>query len=143
MDLAKWEVYGDVWFGITLLSSLCVNLYVVVLESDRTTMIQFLFLGIAVCGLVLIADLVLDIRRLREKLVVEIRDYLENVYKPRLENEVFHKEEMEAYHREYFDEERAQLDELLTQKQDELPLKLHFTREEEAVIEEVLKEYMA
>ena len=50
---------------------------------------------------------------------------------------------MQEYHREYFDEERAQLDELLSMKQTEEPaMAIQFTKEEEAIIEEVLKEYI-
>ena len=44
---------------------------------------------------------------------------------------------MQEYQREYFDEERQQLDEILR------PEQIRFTEEEEKVIEEVLKEYMA
>lgn len=144
IHLYTWEVMGDVLFGVTLLISLLANMYIAVMGSSRTTMTHFLFVGIAVCGIILLEDIFLNLRFKRAQIMVEIRDYLENVYKPRLENEVFRSEEMEEYHREYFEEERAQLDELLSVKQKEEPqVKLQFTQEEQAVIEEVLKEYMA
>lgn len=143
VHLYTWEVLGDVMFGITLLTSLLANLYIAVLYSDRRLMMEFLFAGIAVCGIIILEDICLNLRFRRRRLLVEIRDYLENVYRPRLENQVFKREEMEAYRREYFEEERAQLDELLSKKQEESPVKIEFTKEEEAVIEEVLKEYMA
>ena len=44
---------------------------------------------------------------------------------------------MQEYRKEYFDKERKQLDKLLQ------PEQIQFTKEEQKVIEEVLKEYMA
>ena len=73
----------------------------------------------------------------KESAKIEILDYLENICQPRFENETFRKDQMQEYQREYFDEERQQLDEILR------PEQIRFTEEEEKVIEEVLKEYMA
>ena len=145
IHLHTWEVLGDVAFGVTLLASLLANMYIAVMGTSRTTMSEFLLVGIAVCGIIILEDVCLNLRFCRKQLMVEIRDYLENICKPRLENQVFKKKEMEEYHREYFDEERAQLEELLSakQKEEEPKVKIQFTKEEEAVIEEVLKEYMA
>ena len=135
VHLYTWEVLGDVMFGITLLTSLLANLYIAVLDSDRRIMMEFLFVGIAICGIIILEDICLNLRFRRKRLLVEVRDYLENIYKPRLENQVFKHEEMEEYHREYFEEERAQLEELLSMKQEEEPpVKIEFTKEEEAVI---------
>lgn len=143
IHLYAWEIVSDTVFGITLLASIVVNLYIVGIEADRGTVLVFLLGGIVVCGFILLEDMLLNLRFKRRVLMVEILDYLENVYKPRLENRVFRSEEMEEYHREYFDEERAQLDELLSMKQaEEPPVKIQFTKEEEEIIEEVLKEYI-
>ena len=79
----------------------------------------------------------LNLTERRERGKVEIVDYLENVCQPRMENEFFHPEEMQEYRKEYFDKERKQLDKLLQ------PEQIQFTKEEQKVIEEVLKEYMA
>ncbi len=149
IHLSTWEVFGDVTFGVTLLLSLLSNLYITVMQYDRKTVMEFLLVGIAVCGVVLLEDMILNLRFKKKCLMVEIRDYLENIYKPRLENQVFRSEEMAKYHREYFDEERAQLDELLNvaaqqeQKTGGPAINICFSKEEESVIEEVLKEYMA
>ena len=143
IHLYTWEILGEVLFGITLLTSLLSNLYITVMEYDRRTVISFLLIGIAMCGLIILEDIILNVRFKRQQLMVEIRDYLENIYKHRLENQVFRSEEMEEYHREYFEEERAQLDELLSMNQeDECTFTIEFTTEEEAIIEEVLKEYI-
>ncbi len=150
VHLSTWEVLGDVAFGVTLLISLLSNLYITIMQYDRKTMMGFLLIGIVVCGVVILEDMILNLRFKKKRLMVELQDYLENMYKPRLENQVFHSEEMEKYHREYFDEERAQLDELLDSMshkaqesgKPEPAIQIHFTKEEEAVIEEVLKEYM-
>lgn len=143
IHLYTWEIFGDVMFGMTLLVSLLLNLYVSFMEYDRRTVVTFLLAGVLVCGMIILEDIFLNIPFKRQRLMVEIRDYLENIYKPRLDNQTFRKEEMEEYHREYFDEERAQLDELLAMKTtEEPPVRIQFTKEEEAVIEEVLKEYI-
>lgn len=141
--LNTWEAMSDMVFGITLITSLLCNLYIAVMGGSRLVMTEFLFTGIAVCGVIILEDIILNLRFCRRQLMVEIRDYLENICKPRLENQTFRKEEMEEYHHEYFEEERAQLDELLAERQEEPQINLQFTKEEEAVIEEVLKEYMA
>lgn len=149
IHLSTWEVAGDVIFGITLLLSLLANLYITIMQYDRRVMMIFLLVGIAVCGIVILEDMILNLRFKKKRLMVEIQDYLENIYKPRLENQIFHGEEMEKYHREYFDEERAQLEELLSDAKEEETtdpepiFRIEFTKEEEAVIQEVLKEYMA
>lgn len=143
IHLYTWEVLGDVMFGVTLLTSILANLYISIMSNSRQMMLAFLLIGMAVCGLIILEDIFLNLRFKRRVLMTEIRDYLENIYKPRLENQVFKSEEMEEYHREYFEEERAQLDELLSMKQaEEPPVKIQFTKEEEAIIEEVLKEYI-
>ncbi|MCI9420156.1 MAG: hypothetical protein HFG32_09115 [Eubacterium sp.] len=143
IHLYTWEIMGDATFGVTLLTSVIANLYIAVTADDRSAAVSSLLAGITVCGLILLEDMLLNVRLKRRLLMVEILDYLENVYKPRLENRVFKREEMAEYHREYFDEERAQLDELLSMKQAEEPaMKIQFTKEEEAIIEEVLKEYI-
>lgn len=143
IHLYTWEIFGDVMFGITLLVSLLANLYISFMEYDRKTIVSFLLTGVLVCGVIILEDIFLNIPFKRQRLMVEIRDYLENIYKPRLDNQTFRKEEMEEYHREYFDEERARLDELLAMKTtEESPVRIQFTKEEEAVIEEVLKEYI-
>lgn len=143
--LYTWEVIGDLLFGVTLLSGLLTNMYIIVMQYERSFTTMFLLAGIFICGLIILEDVLLNIRFLRKKLSIEIQDYLENVCKPRLENQVFKSDEMEKYHREYFEEERAQLDELLTakQQQEEPEIQVKFTKEEQKIIEEVLKEYMA
>lgn len=146
--LSTWEVVGDVIFGITLLLSLLANLYITIMQYERRIMMDFLLAGIAVCGVVILEDMILNLRFKKKRLMVEIQDYLENIYKPRLENQIFHGEEMEKYHREYFDEQRIQPEELLSDGNEKEPtdsepiLRIEFTKEEEAVIQEVLKEYM-
>lgn len=134
IHLNTWEVIGDVIFGVTLLISLLTNLYITIMQYNRETMTKFLLVGIVVCGVVILEDMILNLRFKKKRLMVELQDYLENIYKPRLENQVFHSEEMEKYHREYFDAQEP--------NEPEPAFKIQFTKEEEAVIEEVLKEYM-
>ena len=83
-----------------------------------------------------------------DMLQVDITDYLENICKPRLENELFHAEHLSEYQREYFDKtpEQKVVDLDFSKKKTE-PKKLTsedltFTKEEESVIREVIQEYL-
>ncbi len=142
LHLYSWEALGDVIFGVILLVSLLATLYIAIMGYGQRLLAEFLLTGVGVCGGILLVDVILNPRFKRTCLAIEIRDYLENVYKPRLENITFKSEEMEKYHREYFEEERAKLDELLAMKQEETVPQVQFTKEEEEIIEEVLREYI-
>lgn len=79
-------------------------------------------------------------------LQIDITDYLENVCKPRLENEIYHPAELQNYQKEYFDEADKVVN--FEQKQAEkngeqtaVP-DFNFTEEEEKVIREVIHEYL-
>ena len=82
----------------------------------------------------------LDIKR--EHLKIDMLDYLENIFKPRLEKETFHQEELREYQRQYFDEVEA-VEEMSRHKAKTVSVApLEFTKEEEDVIRDVIREYM-
>ncbi len=150
--LSGWEVWGDVLFGVTLLVSMLANLYITIVGYGKEVMMQYILVGIVICGVILLEDIILNLRYKKRILAVEIQDYLENIYKPRLENQTFHQEDMKKYQREYFvdaseggmdSRKKREIQEAEKQSAStELPFDIRFTKEEEAVIAEVLKEYM-
>lgn len=144
ISLAAWETWGEVLFATTVLGCIGINAYLIWSKTyvqwpggkEWSGMLVFCT-TLFPCFLLYMQELVLNLEECRQRVKVEIMDYLENVCQPRLENEFFHQEEMQEYQKEYFEKERKQLDTMLQ------PEEIRFTREEQQVIEEVLKEYMA
>ena len=107
-----------------------------------------LLAGVFATGVLLLIEYIANTSNLFDMLQVDITDYLENICKPRLENELFHAEHLSEYQREYFDEtpEQKVVDLDFSKKKTE-PNKLTsedltFTKEEESVIREVIQEYL-
>ena len=107
-----------------------------------------LLAGVFATGVLLLIEYIANTSNLFDMLQVDITDYLENICKPRLENELFHAEHLSEYQREYFDEtpEQKVVDLDFSKKKTE-PNKLTsedltFTKEEESVIREVIQEYI-
>lgn len=76
-------------------------------------------------------------------MTTNIKDYLENYLKAKLENEYFSPEELEQYRNAYFNKE----DELDNQKEEKEisqveQVKIGTDEEKERVLEEVLREYL-
>ena len=132
MSLSAWETWGDALFAAVVLGCIGVNSYLI---WSKTT-VQWAGGEIWSSMTVFCATLLPCFVLYMQDLVLMV-DYLEIIYQSRLENEFFHHEEMQEYQKEYFDKERKQLDKLLQ------PEQIQFTKEEQKVIEEVLKEYMA
>lgn len=144
ISLATWEAWCEVLFAISVLGCIGMNAYLIWTQArgygnpGLSWSSLSVFLGTLLpCILLFFQDLFLNLSYQKESAKIEILDYLENICQPRFENETFRKDQMQEYQREYFDEERQQLDEILR------PEQIRFTEEEEKVIEEVLKEYMA
>ena len=143
ISLGAWETWSEVFFAVSVLGCIAVNAYLIWTNAsvqwqngaEWSKMTVFCSTLIP-CVVLYLQDMILNIPEHRKQVKVEIVDYLENVCQPRLENDMFHKKEMEEYQKEYFDQERKQLDQLLQ------PEQIRFTKEEQQVIEEVLREYM-
>lgn len=144
MSLAAWETWGEALFAAVVLGCIGVNAYLIWSKTsvqwagdEEWSSVSVFCATLLPCFVLYMQDMVLNLTERRERGKVEIVDYLENVCQPRMKNEFFHPEEMQEYRKEYFDKERKQLDKLLQ------PEQIQFTKEEQKVIEEVLKEYMA
>lgn len=144
MTLNQWRSFSDVFSVLTILACLSGNLYVILMKYSLENQILVVMGGIITCGSMVLLDVIFANGNQKHQLLMETQDYLENVFRPRLENQVFKKNEMEEYHKEYFEREREDLDEILqSPKPKEVTEALAFSQEEQAVIDEILKEYFA
>jgi len=129
-----------------MIVSLGTGILAMAMEMEKSIVFSALFVGVMGNGIILIFDCVYNINAKKELLRVDIVDFLENIYKPRLENETFHQEMLEGYRQEYFEKQVEQADNVvnLIKKEPEKrkDVKIEFTQEEESVIREVLREYM-
>ena len=139
----SWEGFGNLCMLLAMLGSLGGGVAAMVLQLDWQVMLWSICAGVAGVGAILLFDCLFGINAKREMLRVDMIDYLENVFKPRLENETFHAPMMEQYQREYFDEEADRSDKVVNfvPKSGEAGA-IEFTEEEEAVIRDVIREYM-
>ena len=114
--------------------------------SESNEVFLPLLTGIIGTGLLLFMDFIWNTDNQWQLLQVDITDYLENVCKPRLENETFHPAELREYQKEYFEEEDKVVNfepknDGENKEKTVLP-DITFTAEEEKVIREVIQEYL-
>lgn len=112
---------------------------------EQGVIFSSLFAGILGNGVILLFDGIYGVHNKRELLRVDMMDFLENIYKPRLENETFHSQMMEEYQHEYFDddiEKAAKVVNLVPKEELKPEVPIEFTKEEEEVIRDVIREYM-
>lgn len=146
LHLKTWEHLNTI--GVVLVMAACMGKSIWGMMMGAKSMQVFLplLIGVAGTGVLLFIDFTWNTENLWKTLQVDITDYLENICKPRLENETFHLAEMKEYQRKYFTEDEKVVN--FEDKQNERngkPKELadySFTQEEEKVICEVIQEYL-
>lgn len=146
LRLRTWESFGNLCMLLSMISGLGGAVCAMGYELDRWLVFNSLFAGVFGNGLILVFDCLYEIPNKRNLLRVDMLDFLENIYKPRLENETFHAQMVEQYQKEYFQDNKEHTDKVVSLPARE-PLKekeaaMEFTQEEEEVILEVIREYM-
>ena len=105
-----------------------------------------LLTGITGTGILFVLDFLFNIESKWQMLKVDVTDYLENICKPRMENETFHPAELHEYQEKYFsDEDKVVHFEAKTGEESKMKREspdITFTKEEEEVIREVIHEYL-
>ena len=146
--LRVWEAFGQFLMLAAMILSFSGAVCSMAWNLNSDTVYATLFAGVVGNGILLLFDCLFHLSEKKELLRVDIVDYLENVYKPRLENETFHPEMVEEYQQEYFEPE-AEPDRQgkvvsLMPRESEVrePVPVEFTKEEEKIIRDVLREYM-
>ncbi len=143
LTFKSWEGFCNLCMLLAMLGSLGGGIAAMVMNLDWRVMLWSISSGLAGVGAILLFDCLFGISGKRDMLRVDMIDYLENVYKPRLENEVFHAPMMEEYQREYFEEAPGRSDKVVDfASRAAEPDGIEFTAEEEAVIRDVIREYM-
>ncbi len=146
LRLHTWDTFCNQCMLLAMTGSLCAGMGAIVLNLSRGVIFVNLFAGVLGSGLVLLCDNLFGIQNKRNLLRLEMMDYLENIFKPRLENETFHSQMLDEYQRQYFEDEKSEKEKVVSLPERELAHKkiqgVEVTKEEEEVILDVLREYM-
>jgi hypothetical protein len=134
--LYTWENLSFQMFVFCMIISVVGSMTALGLNQGRQAMLSTLLAGFVVCGLWILVDGMLNINMKREMIHVNVTHYLDNICRPRMESQ--EKKEKQS-------EESNLAEEILRMRP--LPMsediELDFTQEEEKIIEDVLREYMA
>ncbi len=146
--LRVWEALGQFLMLASMILSFGGAVCSMAWNLNADIVYATLFAGIMGNGMLLLIDCLFHLSEKKDLLRVDIVDYLENVYKPRLENETFHPEIVEKYQQEYFEPEvepdrQGKVVNLMPRElESREPVPVEFTKEEEKIIRDVLREYM-
>lgn len=146
IHLKSWENFTSLCVVLVMVGSMGGGIWAMMQNLPSDLVFFQLLAGVLGTGILLLFDYLWNTANQWELLLVDISDYLENVCKPRLENETFHPVDVEQYQNEYFDDEREALHKVVSfapKNKDLVTAKdIEFTKEEEEVIREVIQEYM-
>lgn len=146
VHMKTWEHVHMLCVILVMVGSMGNSIWNMMQGNESTQVFLPLLTGIIGTGLLFVLDFVCNTENQWNMLQVDITDYLENICKPRMENETFHPAELQEYQREYFSDEDKVVS--FESKNSEasagkkiLP-DITFTEEEEEVIREVIHEYL-
>lgn len=146
INMKTWEHVNMISVILVMVCSMGTSIWGMMTGAKSTQVFLPLLIGVVGTGFLLFIDFTWNTENQWKMLQVDITDYLENVCKPRLENETFHPAEMKEYQRKYFaDEEKVVPFEDKQNEKKAMPEELSdfsFTQEEEKVIREVIHEYL-
>lgn len=146
IHLRTWENFTSLCVVLVMVGSMGGGIWAMMQELPSGLVFLQLLIGVLGTGALLLCDYIWNTANEWELLLVDISDYLENVCKPRLENETFHPVDVAQYQQEYFDEEQEALHKVVSFAPKEKELvsarDIEFTKEEEKVIREVIQEYL-
>lgn len=146
IHLRTWENFTSLCVVLVMVSSMAGAIWAMMHGLPSGIVFFQLLAGVLGTGVLLLCDYVWNTGNQWELLLVDVTDYLENICKPRLENETFHPVEVEKYRKEYFDKEQDALHKvvnLVPKERDPVTAgDIEFTPEEEVVIREVIQEYL-
>lgn len=145
--MKTWENLNGLCLVLVMSGSMASGIFAMMHGMPASLVFSQLLAGVFATGVLLLTEYVANTSNLFDMLQVDITDYLENICKPRLENELFHAEHLDEYRNEYFDETEMQpkVVDFSKKKDNSLDITaeaLAFTEEEENVIREVIQEYL-
>lgn len=146
IHLKTWENVTNLCIIFVMVSSMGSGIWAMMHDLPSAAVFLQLLSGVVGTGLLLLIDYIWNTSNQWDLLIVDMTDYLENICKPRMEQETFHPLEVEQYQREYFEEEGeapGKVVNLVPKEKDLVTAEdLAFTPEEENVIREVIQEYL-
>ncbi|MDO5292606.1 MAG: hypothetical protein Q4F05_07640 [bacterium] len=117
IKLYTWEtISGEFVILCTLVASIFALLGVFY-DCGRNQILSTLAVGVLSSAVLVAVDFVINLRMKRLVLRTNIKDYLENFLKARLESDEFSAELLDQYKKEYFDMPKAAAEVKLTRKQ--------------------------
>ncbi len=133
--LYTWENLSFQMFVFCMIISVVGSMTALGINEGRHAMLSTLLAGFVVCGLWILVDGMLNINMKREMIHVNVTHYLDNICRPRMESQ--EKEQRKA--------DNSLAEEILRMRPIPNDEEIHFdfSQEEERIIEEVLREYMA
>lgn len=140
ISIKAWENITNICIVFIMSGSVGKGLWAMMNQQTGEAIFLPLLGGVIGTGFLLFLDVVWNTENRFEMLRVDITDYLENICKPRLENETFHPTELREYQEEYFEKDNV-VDLKSKQKEIKIP-PIEFSAEEEEVIREVIQEYL-
>jgi hypothetical protein len=146
LQLQSWEAFSNFCLIFSMMTAMGCSLWGMAYHLEESIVYSSLLSGIFGNGILLVADCLANINGKKELLQLDVTDYLVNFYKPRLENEVFHPGATEEYRQEYFSEEPEAAGKVVNlvprEGEKKNSLSIEFTKEEEEIIRDVIREYM-
>ena len=106
--LCTWDTISGELVILCALTGSFFSVLGLIYECGRTEILSTFIAGLLTCGMLISFDYLLGISTKRKILKVNIKDYLENFLKARLESDTFSSEVLEQYRKEYFELPRQQ-----------------------------------
>lgn len=140
LPLFTLENIGGQMVVINLLIALFGGIAAYYSDCGQDVILSTLTVGACTTVLLIGYDFLWNLSGKQKLLHIHMKDYLENNLKSKLENESFYPEEMEEYRKEYFEREEKPSNE--TKGREQRKVSLEKQKEDERIIEEILKEYL-
>lgn len=148
--LCTWERICGQMIALCMTIAIVGSFAAYYFQCGQQSFLYTLGMGIIIVTMLIAAQIIFDISKKKQFLYINIKEYLENYLKAKLENELLTPEEMEAYRNAYFEEDREakKKEKALAAKKEreeaqKTKVEMAAAREQEKIIEEILREYLA
>ncbi len=110
--LSTWENIGGQVLMLCLLIGSVSSILGLICECGKTQILSVFSVGIITSGLLIVMEGVLNLSGKKELIRLNMKDYLENFLKVRLEQQILSPEMMEQYKKEYLEKEDRKPEEM-------------------------------
>lgn len=145
--LSTWESFGGQMTVLCLSGAVLGSIWGYLLHCGQETILYTFLCGMTAAVVLIIFDMLLNVRGKKEMLRINMRDYLENYLKAKLENEHLTPEALESYRQAYFEEttenQKKKEEQRAEGKRKKLAIREETAAVQEKIIEDILKEYLA